>query len=354
MIFVLLIAFATSSRPKTIKVIQNQKCSNGNGYVTQYNNYNCNSRYNGNGADGICWSGYMECGSSRSEEQCWANMMAYCKNDPRCKAVQKGHGRAYPCFVDEGMAFSGYELMIPRTISTPSTYNFLGYGACRDSNGKITQHINVKDFMNQKCSNSPPWISGDNCESQQLVNSCAAKCDQNRDCREFQVLPGRGDCLLFTSDRQCDPNKFTTEYWWEVYRKKTGMYSLGQGFCSSGYYGGWDGKGIDSQGACNEVCLSESQCRYAAFWQGKTCSRYNGVFCWKNGDTRHTTYAKRTQAEEAISENEGALLSFELRGLYGYSVYMLAVIGIFGMLYTVYSMFQKNYDYTTVKEPAEL
>ena len=59
----------------------------------------------------------------------------------------------------------------------------------------------------------------------------------------------------------------------------TGMSHVGIGACDAGYYAGWDGKAIESQEACNALCLSESQCTYVAYWNGQTCSRYMGKTC---------------------------------------------------------------------------
>ena len=59
----------------------------------------------------------------------------------------------------------------------------------------------------------------------------------------------------------------------------TGMSHVGIGVCEAGYYDGWDGKAIESQEACNALCLSESQCTYVAYWNGRTCSRYMGKAC---------------------------------------------------------------------------
>ena len=71
------------------------------------------------------------------------------------------------------------------------------------------------------------------------------------------------------------------------------MVSYGDGFCDEGYYAGWDGKGIESQEKCNDLCLDEPECTYASFFpikdgkNGNTCSRYNGqscnLFCEKPG-----------------------------------------------------------------------
>ena len=57
------------------------------------------------------------------------------------------------------------------------------------------------------------------------------------------------------------------------------MTNLGTGFCDDGYYAGWDDKGKDTLEACHDICLSDTQCTYAAWKNGATCSRYYGVTC---------------------------------------------------------------------------
>ena len=70
------------------------------------------------------------------------------------------------------------------------------------------------------------------------------------------------------------------------------MKKHGNGYCKSGYYAGHDGKGIESQEDCNNVCLQEPECLYAALHKGKTCSRYNEKICELNSDRNHITYKK--------------------------------------------------------------
>ena len=57
------------------------------------------------------------------------------------------------------------------------------------------------------------------------------------------------------------------------------MTNLGTGFCDEGYYAGWDDKGKDTLEACHDVCLSDPRCTHAAWKNGATCLRYNGVTC---------------------------------------------------------------------------
>ena len=52
---------------------------------------------------------------------------------------------------------------------------------------------------------------------------------------------------------------------------------IGVGYCHRGFYTGWldDPKHVrDSLSACQAACASEERCRYVAFLQGKSCSRY--------------------------------------------------------------------------------
>lgn len=77
------------------------------------------------------------------------------------------------------------------------------------------------------------------------------------------------------------------------------MEYRGIGFCDDGYYAGWDGKGEASVQDCKNLCMSEDQCTFAAYFNigdRRTCSRYNKDTC--NLDTtslnakNHTTFAK--------------------------------------------------------------
>ena len=85
------------------------------------------------------------------------------------------------------------------------------------------------------------------------------------------------------------------------------MIHFGVGYCDSGYYAGWDGKGTESQEACNKLCLEESQCTYAAWWfetkEKATCSRYNGktcsLTCNQPCTKPHVTYWKQSTGESA-------------------------------------------------------
>ena len=71
------------------------------------------------------------------------------------------------------------------------------------------------------------------------------------------------------------------------------MERLGKGYCVTGYYAGWDKKGIATQDSCNDLCLSEPQCKYVAWYPNQTCSRYSGKYCVLNQDMNHVTFAKK-------------------------------------------------------------
>ena len=75
------------------------------------------------------------------------------------------------------------------------------------------------------------------------------------------------------------------------------MGEIGTGVCDpSGYYAGWDGKGLAGPSACHAVCLAEPQCTFTAFWWGKTCSRYQNEECGRMTGALdyddHTVYKK--------------------------------------------------------------
>merc|ERR1712079_620251 len=71
------------------------------------------------------------------------------------------------------------------------------------------------------------------------------------------------------------------------------MEDFGQGHCADDYLRGWDGKGTESQLACNAVCMAEPDCTYAAWVAGQTCSRYKGRDCNLDSVDDRYTYAKR-------------------------------------------------------------
>jgi hypothetical protein len=111
------------------------------------------------------------------------------------------------------------------------------------------------------------------------------------------VVPGqRKQCMCTPHVHNVHDSTTTTTI--ETTDSSEEMKYLGSGFCTSGYYAGWDSKGIESSEACNQVCLSEQQCTYAAFKAGKTCSRYNGDSCTLNSDANYITYAKQSRPNE--------------------------------------------------------
>jgi len=118
---------------------------------------------------------------------------------------------------------------------------------------------------------------GQACGCDMEFEKCLGKCSQGLWCKYEEESLGHGTCAK--------PER-------EI------MVSFGDGFCAKGYYAGWDGKGVNSQDECNDLCLDEPECTYASFfgvkdWKhgnlnGNTCSRYNGqscnLFCEKPGD----------------------------------------------------------------------
>eukprot|EP00930_Biecheleria_cincta_P062050 TRINITY_DN47562_c0_g1_i1.p1 TRINITY_DN47562_c0_g1~~TRINITY_DN47562_c0_g1_i1.p1 ORF type:complete len:548 (-),score=83.08 TRINITY_DN47562_c0_g1_i1:32-1675(-) len=70
----------------------------------------------------------------------------------------------------------------------------------------------------------------------------------------------------------------------------------GQGYCSKGYYTGWDpAEAVDLE-TCQSICSSEDQCVYLSWKPNLTCSRFDSLAlpCKKLEDPRegYTTYKK--------------------------------------------------------------
>jgi len=111
---------------------------------------------------------------------------------------------------------------------------------------------------------------GQACGCDVTSGKCLGGCSKGLYCKYEEESSGHGTCT-----------------------KSEMMVSYGDGFCDEGYYAGWDGKGINSQEECNDLCLDEPECTYASFfplkdWTTNTCSRYNGqscnLFCEKPGN----------------------------------------------------------------------
>jgi len=117
---------------------------------------------------------------------------------------------------------------------------------------------------------------GQACGCDVTSGKCLGGCSKGLYCKYEEESTGHGTCT-----------------------KSEMMVSYGNGFCDEGYYAGWDGKGINSQEECNDLCLDEPECTYASFFpikdwtrdghlNGNTCSRYNGqscnLFCEKPGN----------------------------------------------------------------------
>ena len=45
--------------------------------------------------------------------------------------------------------------------------------------------------------------------------------------------------------------------------------------CGHGFYAGWHANEARQLEACLELCLGETRCRYVAFLQDRSCSRYD-------------------------------------------------------------------------------
>ena len=101
------------------------------------------------------------------------------------------------------------------------------------------------------------------------------------------------------------------------------MERFGQGHCESGYYAGWDDKGLDSQDACNYVCLEEPECTYAAWYGGQTCSRYNEVDCKLKEDANHVTFKKLRLGES----NSSVIIYITLNWIIIITNYFIYVLG---------------------------
>ena len=75
------------------------------------------------------------------------------------------------------------------------------------------------------------------------------------------------------------------------------MVHFATGHCDAGYYAGWDKKGLETRESCDAVCLSETQCTYAAWQLGHTCSRFKNKECNLNpsaaGFDKHETFKKQ-------------------------------------------------------------
>ena len=75
------------------------------------------------------------------------------------------------------------------------------------------------------------------------------------------------------------------------------MERLGTGFCVDGLYkgrgrGNYDG--IESQKSCNDACLADDQCKFAAWRPNLTCARYNVPVCVLNDNPNPITYKKKS------------------------------------------------------------
>ena len=92
----------------------------------------------------------------------------------------------------------------------------------------------------------------------------------------------------------------------------TRMEYAGAGFCAAGFYQGWaetpaDAEARESLEQCLAACREDARCMYAAFVQGRTCSRYDARAgaCLPSGDTsaqylEHRLYGKACASSSVV------------------------------------------------------
>ncbi|CAJ1379375.1 unnamed protein product [Effrenium voratum] len=130
------------------------------------------------------------------------------------------------------------------------------------------------------------WEENSNRDS---LENCMRACNLEDRCKFFSFLQGQ-TCSRYDTD-SC----FSLGLWpYSIYKKKDLPYMwLGAGFCEDGYYAGWESNSNkDSLGNCKTACDMESECKYIAFKQGSTCSRYNGNSCTIRAQSSHAAYKK--------------------------------------------------------------
>ncbi|CAJ1343673.1 unnamed protein product, partial [Effrenium voratum] len=130
------------------------------------------------------------------------------------------------------------------------------------------------------------WEENSNRDS---LENCMKACNLEDRCKFFSFLQGQ-TCSRYDTD-SC----FSLGLWpYSIYKKKDLPYMwLGAGFCEDGYYAGWESNSNkDSLGNCKTACDMESECKYIAFKQGSTCSRYNGNSCTIRAESSHAAYKK--------------------------------------------------------------
>lgn len=141
-----------------------------------------------------------------------------------------------------------------------------------------------------------------------LLTECLNECSTLDACTHAQYEPAKDTCILYDD---CSENDDAKGY--EIFVKSDKAAGLptpapaspdhvmadhGRGYCTSGYVRGWDRKGVESPEACMAVCMAEADCTYAAFYEGQTCSRYNGSGCTLNEDPNHFTFKKITNPKK--------------------------------------------------------
>jgi len=191
-----------------------------------------------------------------------------------CGAWQKSTARAK----SDMLAGSSGKLCTTTTTTTAAK----DINECLENNGGCdSKRKCINTVGSMSCGDCPAGYTNDGAKGCKDVNECATNnggCSLLRKCMNTAGSMSCGNCApgyLNDGAKGCK-----------------GMASYGQGHCKSGYLRGWDGKGTASQEACNAVCLAESDCGYAAFFKGKTCSRYNHNTCELFKQVDHFTYKK--------------------------------------------------------------
>ena len=95
-------------------------------------------------------------------------------------------------------------------------------------------------------------------------------------------------------------------------------FGPGVGYCKDGYMGD-DGKGGASVKACNDHCLQDGKCNFAAYYTtGKRCARYSASYCDvvttaddAMGISLAATLAHKLHVKTHDTEIEGLFLFFE-------------------------------------------
>ena len=205
-----------------------------------------------------------------------------CRHDSCCTPA----GRTDSCKADDARLKA-----LGVTDTKDPSWNYMDYSSTkcmtRFSKGQVERLRNALDTYKPKLvRNSIVSEGGPVDGGWSAWGACTKECGggtQTRTCTNPAPANGGKDCSGAAS-RPCNTAPCAG----------VRMVAHGLGYCRTGYYAGWDGKGTESQAACNTVCLAEKECTYAAWYKGQTCSRYNLEGCSLNGQGDHFTFKKVT------------------------------------------------------------